>query len=379
MRSNITRKDINTLIKYLKQEDPRLTNGPKVKEFEGAWGNWLGTPYNVMVNSGASANMITFSILREAYPKGGEVILSPLNWVSDVTSVIRNGFTPIFVDIDLTTLGLDLHKVIAAQTNDTIAILLTHILGYNALEPWFLDKIDTYLVEDVCESHGATMNGKKVGTFGSVSNFSFYFAHHMSTIEGGMISSREPIIIDAARMLRSHGMLRESTSDSLKAAYEKDFPELHPEFIFPVTGYNMRSTELNAILGLSQLQYLDKNIKLRNKNLKLFLDNLNSDKFYTDYKLEGCSNYAFTLLLREPNDELLAKTIKLLQDEGIEYRRGMSGGGNQLRQPYLSEYKFKYWEYKNVEHVHKYGFYIGNYPGLEAEKIVDLAIKLSAI
>ena len=237
------------------------------------------------------------------------------------------------------------------------------------------------LIEDVCESHGATHKGRRLGSFGLVSNFSFYFAHHLSTVEGGMLCTNDEDIYQAARMLRSHGMVRESTSEAVREKYVKENPELNPKFIFAFPAYNMRSSEINAVLGLSQLKRLDaKNLK-RSSNFKLFLDNLDSKKYKTDFNFEGSSNYAFVLVINEPDPEFCEKVMATLDGAGVEYRRGTSGGGNQLRQPYLKGIvpDNAYKEVPNVEHLHFYGFYIGNYPELEQEKILKLCKLLNDI
>ena len=194
MRNNIVREDLDTLIEYLKQDDPKLTHGEQVRAFESEWSQWLGVKYSVFVNSGSSANLLSMAVLKIRYPQGGEVIVPPLTWISDIAAVIQNGFTPVFVDIDPHSLAMDASQVIAKLNDKTRAVFLTHVQGFDGLEDELLQALeerDIPLIEDVCESHGATHNGKKVGSFGWLSNFSFYYAHHMSTIEGGMICTND--------------------------------------------------------------------------------------------------------------------------------------------------------------------------------------------
>ncbi len=376
MKNNISRTDLDAVIKYLKLDDPILTSGKNVLDFENKWSKWLGVKYSIFVNSGASANLISVASLKEI-AGSGEIIVSPLNWASDIASIIQYGFKPVFADINLSTLGMVDNEIIKKISPKTKAVLLTHILGYNALTQKLLDELksrDIPLIEDTCESHGATFKGRKLGTFGLMSNFSFYYAHHMSTIEGGMISTNDRKLYELLRMFRAHGMVRESTSRGLKQSYYKNYPDLNPDFIFAYPAYNIRPTEIGAIIGKSQLKNLDKNNEIRQKNLLTFLKNLNPDLYQTDFNTEGASNYAFTLILKNPDQALCQKTMKALRKNGIEFRRGTSGGGNQLRQPYLkkivSENEYK--NYPKVEHVHFFGFYIGNYPTLEKEKIFKL-------
>ncbi len=383
MEDNIDREDVNSLVNFLNQTPiPKLTNGPKVVEFENAWGQWLGTKYNLMVNSGASANELTILALNELY-EDGEVILPPLTWISDVSSVIFSKFTPVFCDINLKNLSFDLEKLKKLITPKTRAIFLTHVLGINGLTDEVLNickENNIHLIEDVCESHGTTFKGKKVGSYGFVSNFSFYFAHHMSTIEGGMICTDNEKFYQICRALRSHGMIREMTNESMRNEIINKHPDLNKDFIFLRPSHNFRSTELNAVLGLSQLKKLDKNNKNRIDNYYYFMNRLNKSKYFTDIELEGQCNYAFTVILKEPSHVDALNLELRLKEAGIEFRKGMSGGGNQLRQPYIKKhFNINYDDFKVVDHVHYFSWYIGNYPGLQREKIDTLLNILNKI
>ncbi len=383
MRNNITRVDLDAAIEFLKQDDPTLTQSSQVQAFEREWSEWIGSRYSVFVNSGASANLLTISALKHVSGVG-EVIVPTLTWVSDIASVIHCGFEPVFVDIDPRTLGMDTDEVLAKITRRTKAVFLTHVLGYNALTQSLLDELrarDIPLLEDVCESSGATLQGRKLGSFGLISNFSFYYAHHMSTIEGGMVCTDDRHLYETVRMLRSHGMVRELTSDELKRSYRDRFPDLNPDFIFAFPAYNVRSTEINAVIGRSQLKRLDDNNHVRAENLKLFLRSLDPDKYRTDFEVEGSCNYALTLILRRPDLQLCDRVMQTLRRYGVEFRRGTSGGGNQLRQPYLRNIltAIDPTQYPAVDHVHFFGFYIGNYPELEKGKIPQLCALLNSL
>ena len=233
MKNNVSREDLDAVIDHLKQEDPKLTHGPYVREFENEWSKWLGVKYSVMVNSGASANDLTMLALGELRGKG-EVIVPGLTWVSDIASVLHAGHTPVFVDIDEKSLGMNTSAIINAITPNTKAVFLTHVLGLNALTDTLLDTLKDLsipLIEDVCESHGATHKGRKLGSLGWASNFSFYYAHHMTTIEGGIVSTNDPEFYEMIRIMRSHGMVRESSSQETKKKYSDSFPDLNPDFI----------------------------------------------------------------------------------------------------------------------------------------------------
>ena len=210
MQNNITRDDLDAVINHLKQDDPILTQSKNVQAFEEEWSEWLGVKYSVFVNSGSSANQLTLAALRLRYPEGGEVIVPPLGWVSDIAAVIQAGFTPVFVDIDPQHLGMDTKGIISVLNENTRAVFLTHVQGFNALTTALLDELqrrDIFLIEDVCESHGATHKGLKLGNFGWASNFSFYYAHHMSTIEGGMICTNDEKIYQIIRMFQKKQMI----------------------------------------------------------------------------------------------------------------------------------------------------------------------------
>jgi len=382
MDNNILREDLDAVIELLKG-DPILTQSAQVQAFEEEWARWLGVKYSVFVNSGASANFISMAIIQHRFGVG-EVITPTLAWVSDVSSVLYNNLTPIFVDVDPRTMGMDNLQILDLLTPRTKAVFLTHVQGFNALTGRLLEALaerSIPLIEDACESHGATFHGRKVGTFGLMSNFSFYFAHHMSTIEGGMISTDDEEVYQMARVLRSHGMVREATSAEFRRRYETAHPDLNPQFIFAYPSNNFRSTEINAVIGRNQLKRLDANNRRRYDNFKLFLNNLDTSKYRTDFALEGSVNYAFILILRKPDPIFRDKVMATLDTHGIEYRRGTAGGGNQLRQPYLrhlapSDISRRF---PHVDHIHFYGFYIGNYPTLLKEQIVDLCNLLNHV
>lgn len=374
MRNNITRQDLDAMIEHLKQDDPILTNGPKCREFEQAWSDWLGVKYSVFVNSGASANLLSITMLKIMYPEGGQIIVPPLTWVSDIASVLQTGFTPVFVDINLDTLGMNIDAILNAITPNTRAVFLSHIQGFNALTDELIVELERrkiHLIEDVCESHGATHNRQLCGSFGLMSNFSFYYAHHMTTIEGGMVCTNDEKIYNTIRMLRSHGMVRECDNETMKANYKEQNLELNSDFIFAHAAYNMRNNELGGILGLNQLPNLDQNVILRNRNHERFLSRLDQNKYFVGFKLVGASNYAFNLIVKEKDKEFTERLMQRMREEGIEFRRGSAGGGNQLRQPYLQNIlpKEYYKNFPNTEHVHFYGFYIGNFPAMTIEEV----------
>ena len=374
MRSNILREDLDAVIAHLKSDDPILTNGPHCAAFEKEWSQWLGVKHSVFVNAGASANLLSMAVLKIRHPEGGEVIVPTLTWVSDIATVLQNGFTPVFVDIDPRTLSMDPKQVVAAITDKTRAVFLTHVQGFDGLDDAMTSELDRRgipLIEDVCESHGATHAGKKLGSFGAMSNFSFYYAHHMSTIEGGMVCTNDDTVYQQLRMLRGHGMVRESTDASERMFWRGECPDLNPDFIFAYPAYNVRNTEIGGIMGRSQLKRLDANVRKRTENLKRFLGRIDGKRYQTDFKLEGSSNYAFNLIMNDADDEYAERLMATMRETGIEFRRGSAGGGNQVRQPYLRGIvpADHHRQFPKTEHVHFYGFYIGNFPDLRNDEI----------
>ena len=224
-----------------------------------------------------------------------------LTWISDIVSVIESGFKPVFVDIDPLTLSMDNKMVFEKITKKTLAVFITHAQGFNGLSEKLLRELKKkkiLLIEDVCESHGARFKNKKLGTFGAMSCFSFYYAHHLSTIEGGMICTNNKKYYETIRMLRSHGMLREAGNKIMERKLIKKYSNLSPKFIFMYPGYNFRNNEISAVIGLNQLKRIDKNNKLRNNNFYYFIKNLNPLVFQTKFDFNGISNYAFPLVLK---------------------------------------------------------------------------------
>jgi len=383
MYDNFTKSDCDVVVRLFKDKNIILTQSKNVKKFESTWSKWLGVKYSVFVNSGSSANLLTISILKILYKKG-EIILPSLTWVSDINSVIQNGFKPVFVDINPNNLCMDENEIIKKTNKNTLAVFMTHVQGFNGLSSRlinFLKKKNVLLIEDVCESHGATFKNRKLGTFGKISNFSFYYAHHMSTIEGGMVCTNDRKIYEMAMMLRSHGMVREANNGAFEKKMIKKYPKLSPKFIFLYPAFNFRNNEIGAVIGLNQLNSLDRNNKIRQRNFKLFLKLIDRNKYKGDFLIDGSCNYAFPLILKKSNFKFRKILEDTLNKNRIEFRRGSSGGGNQLRQPYLRPYlkNTNLSNFTQVDHIHFFGYYIGNYPYLSENKIRKLVKILNSI
>ena len=386
MDNNLTKSDMHSVRKLISKKDIILTQSKKVKEFERNWSKWVGVKYSVFVNSGSSANFLTISLLNilNKNKNKNEIIVPSLTWVSDINSVIMNGFKPVFVDINFSNLSMNIDEVIKKISKKTLAVFITHAQGFNGLNKkllTILKKKKIHLIEDVCESHGATYNKKKLGSFGLISNFSFYYAHHLTTIEGGMVCTNNKRIYEIAKMLRSHGMLRESGNKQLERKLVKKNNNLSPKFIFLYPTLNFRNNEIGAVIGINQLKSLNKNNLLRTKNFKLYLKLLNGNKYWKNFDLIGSSNYAFPIILKTKSIKKRNYFEEELKKVNIEFRRGNAGGGNQLRQPYIKDIvkNIDLKNFKNVEHVHFFGYYIGNYPSLKSEKIIKITNFLNSL
>ena len=386
MNNNYTNQDMTAVRNLLKNRNIILTQSKKVEEFEKKWSKWLKVKYSTFVNSGSSANYISISLLKviNKNKTKNEIIVPSLTWVSDVNSVIMNGFKPVFVDINLSNLSMNTKEVLKKINNKTLAVFITHAQGFNGLNDELINKLKQkkiYLIEDVCESHGAKFKNKKLGTYGLISNFSFYYAHHMTTIEGGMICTNNKKIYELSKILRSHGMIREAKNKKYEKKLINKYKDLSPQFIFLYSTLNFRNNEIAATFGINQLKNLDKNNQLRTKNFLLFLKNLDPKKYWINYDIHGSCNYAFPIILKTKNLKKRDYFEKQLFKNNIEFRRGNAGGGNQLRQPYLEDIiKLKnFKEFKNVELVHFFGYYIGNYPELKREKTLKITQILNNI
>ena len=386
MNNNYTNQDMTAVRNLLKNRNIILTQSKKVDEFEKKWSKWLKVKYSTFVNSGSSANYISISLLKiiNKNKTKNEIIVPSLTWVSDVNSVIMNGFKPVFVDINLSNLSMNTKEVLKKINNKTLAVFITHAQGFNGLNDELINKLKQkkiHLIEDVCESHGAKFKKKKLGTYGLISNFSFYYAHHMTTIEGGMICTNNKKIYELSKILRSHGMIREAKNKKYEKKLINKYKDLSPQFIFLYSTLNFRSNEIAATFGINQLKNLDKNNQLRTKNFLLFLKNLDPKKYWINYDIHGSCNYAFPIILKTKNLKKRDYFEKQLFKNNIEFRRGNAGGGNQLRQPYLKGIiKLKnFKDFKNVELVHFFGYYIGNYPELKREKTLKITQILNNI
>ena len=353
MKNCITVDDRAAMIDFITNAD-RFTNGPKVKKFEKEWSSWLGCKYSIFVSSGSTANTLLIAAVKEKYnlKDGDRVVVPCMTWVTNVSPVIQLGLEPVFCDVDPHTFSFDVESLrkISKEFSNIKVVFVSHMFGIAAdLDAYKEILPDAIFLEDVCESHGTVYKGSKCGTLSEGSTFSFYFGHHMTTIEGGFVCTNDDELYNLMKMKRSHGMAREALPDK----YEQ-------YKMFITDGYNLRSMEINAVLGLSQLKHLDKNNKIRKSNLNRFINMINkhTDLFISNYKEEGNSSYCLPFICR--TKEIKNEVEAYLSSHGIETRPLCSG--NLLRQPFLRRIENipEPSAFPSVELLHNNGFFIGN-------------------
>jgi CDP-6-deoxy-D-xylo-4-hexulose-3-dehydrase len=358
VKDTIDSNDVQKLISWL-QTNPRLTKGELTVQFEKEWSEWLGKKYSVFVNSGSSANLAAiYGLLLSNKLRNNKIIVPAVSWVTTITPAVQLGMEPIMCECDEDNLGLNIEhlKEIIKEHNPS-SIILVHVLGF----PNHMNEImelckehDIKLIEDTCESIGSEYEGKKVGTFGDMSTFSFYFGHHMSTIEGGMISTDDEDLYHILLSIRSHGWDRDLPKSKQIELREKynigDFRSLYT-FYYP--GFNLRATDLQAFIGLQQLKKLDTIVENRYKNYKMYHDGIkNSEWKINPPKNSYISNFSYPIITKNIK-ELVAK----LTENNIECRPLICGS--------INEHPFWYERYgkQNLpisKKVHEFGLYIPN-------------------
>jgi len=354
MDAAITENDKKSLIDFISSTD-RYTCGRKVKEFEDAWSNWLGCKYSLYVTSGSTANLLLMSAVKELYqiPDGSKVLVPACTWVTNVSPVFQLGLEPVFCDVELEKYSFDLDTL---PEEDIKIVFITHLLGLSAPVEALKKKYpNAIFIEDICESHGVKApNGTKRGSTGTGSTFSFYYGHHMTTIEGGIISTDNELLYELMKIKRSHGMARLLSPKYYNEAINKH-PNIDPSFLFLTDGFNFRNTELNAVLGIEQLKRLDQNIETRRRNFECFMKQLDPEHFYVPYNDPGNSSFALPFICK--NKEDMPKLKIIFKELGVEYRPVVSG--NLLLHPFLKKWKDTV-KVPNANIINDNGVYIGN-------------------
>jgi CDP-6-deoxy-D-xylo-4-hexulose-3-dehydrase len=339
----------------------KFTFGEKVKKFEQEWSDWLGAKHSLYVSSGSTANFLLVAAVKELYglKNGDKVLLPACTWMTNVAPIMQLGLEPVFCDINIDNFSFDLVDAIKiSKKHDIKMIFVTHLLGFSA-DNESLSKIfpKAIIIDDVCESHGCTdPSGVKRGANSLGATFSFYFGHHMSTVEGGMVSTNNTDLYDLMKLKRSHGMARESTRFADYAALN---PDIDKQFLFVTDGYNFRNHEICAVLGSSQLKRLTKMIEIRNRNHNLFTNIIDKHEHLFYNIKNSATNSSFCLPFICKSKEIMLAMKETFAENGIEYRPVVAG--NLLAQPFLNGYEIETSKDRtNADLVHTQGVYIGN-------------------
>lgn len=377
VRDTINADEINKLIDWLKT-NPRLTKGDLTIEFEKQWSAWQGCRYSLYVNSGSSANLLmAYSLLLSGRLRNTKVIVPAVSWATTVTPFIQFGFQPYICECDSETLGLDVdHLRELVLEHKPAALILVHVLGF----PNKMDEImaiceenDVILLEDSCESVGSRYKDIKTGNFGLMSSFSFYFGHHLSTIEGGMVCTNDEEIWHLLLAARSHGWDRDLPAgkrDELREAFDID--EFRALYTFYYPGFNVRPTDLQAFIGLEQMKKIEEVIERRNTNFRLYQALVKND-FWKIAELEDTfvSNFSYPLITRN-----VKGVVDRLRENGVEIRPLVCGS--------ISRHPFWFERYGKqplpfADLVHDFGLYLPNSHELQAEEIEFIAETINAV
>jgi CDP-6-deoxy-D-xylo-4-hexulose-3-dehydrase len=367
VKDTIDSDDIKKLISWL-ETNPRLTKGDLNVKFEKEWSEWLGKKYSVFVNSGSSANLAAlYSLLLSGKLRNNKIIVPAVSWVTTVTPAVQFGMEPIMCECDEDNLGLNIeHLKQIIKEHDPSSIILVHVLGF----PNHMNEIvelckehDIRLIEDTCESIGSEYEGKKLGTFGDLSTFSFYFGHHMSTIEGGMISTDDEELYHILLSIRSHGWDRDlpkSKQIELRKKYNiGDFRSLYT-FYYP--GFNLRATDLQAFIGLEQLKKLDLIVKNRNLNYQKYHEGIKNNEWKINPPKDSfISNFSYPVITKN-----IKELVEKLTENNVECRPLICGS--------INEHPFWYERYGKQDlpiskKVHEYGLYLPNNHQMTVEEI----------
>lgn len=336
----------------------RVTMGAEVRGFEAEWAAWCGRSEGVMVNSGSSANLLMLDGLVELgrLKRGDEVLVPAVGWSTTLFPIVQAGLVPVIVDVHPDSLCLDPIKARAARTSRTKAVMPVHLLGQAA----DCDYDDLIVLEDACAAHGARHNGRRVGSIGDAASFSFFFSHHITTVEGGIIVTDDAALADAMRSLRAHGWVRERTD---KARWIEKFPEIDSRFLFVSAGYNLRPTDMAGAFGRVQLRRLDAWVQQRRANHAEWCAALAGTPGITVFpELPGTEHagFAFAMIVEGDRRPLMQK----LEAVGIETRP--ISGSNLVRQPAFQRLLEQGSEVRIAgdltvsDRVHERGFFVGN-------------------
>ena len=367
----ITREDLRDLIDWL-ETDPWLTQGPLVREFERRWAEWLGVKYAAFVNSGSSADLLMYAALQySGRLRNNKVVVPAIAWATTVMPAIQLGFEPVMCEADWTSFGLDLNHLEELLTRHApAAVIIVHVLGVpNEMDGLLAlrDRHEFALMEDACAATGSRYAGRKAGTFGDLSAFSFYYGHHMSTIEGGMVCTNDGRLHDVVVQTRAHGWAKDLAPEREEAqAHSRGVIEFNRPFTFYHPGFNLRSSDLNAKIGLSQLARLDDVVARRVENHTVYQARFAEAPGFHYQRCDGAmiSSIAFAAVAAsQDHRERIARTLRAAN---IETRP--LGGGNMSRQPFWTD-RYGSTVFPVADKIHLAAFQLPNHPLLSVDDV----------
>lgn len=344
-----------------------VTMGKKVKRFEEMWAEYIGVEHAVMVNSGSSANLLALSCL--GLKPGDEVITPALTWATTVFPIAQVGAVPVLVDVDLDTYNVSVEAAEQAITPRTRAIMPVDLLG-NPVEFYSLRQLGVLynlrIVEDACEAHGATYDGFKAGLNADISTFSFFFSHHISTIEGGIVVTSNKELAERCRSMRAFGWAREMRDYS---EMDRVFPHIDPRFLFLNAGYNFRPTEIQGAFGIHQLPRLEGLIAHRRENAAYWNRELAQFDDYLQLQHEQPRVrhvwFAYPVMVKPGAPFTKQELANHLEARGVETRP--IEAGNMAIQPAMKNIQHRVsGSLRNAQYIHENAFFFGNHQGIGA-------------
>lgn len=350
----------------------RVTMGRKVAQFESMFAEYIGVKHAVMVNSGSSANLLAVAalfspgVLGRLCP-GDEIITPAVTWATTVFPIAQCGAVPVLVDVDLDTFNINIDEIEKAITEKTRAIMPVHLLG----NPCYMDEIlgiaakyNLYVIEDACESHGAEINGRKTGSFSDISTFSFYYSHHITTIEGGMVLTESDSLAELVKSLRVFGWIRELDNRQHISA---EYPDLDPRFLFINAGYCFRPTEIQGAFGIHQIKKLDGFINIRRDNAEMWRRRLEEygEHLLLQREREGTKHvwFGYPITVKPGAPFTRDQLVDYLESKGVETRPVMTG--NMEEQPAMKQIRHRVvGELPNASYISRNSFFFGNHQGI---------------
>lgn len=369
-KETINEEDIDALCDWL-QSYPRLTKGRLTWDVEEAWSKFIGTKYAVFNNSGSSANLLMVAAaVRCGLIPNRKIVVPSVGWVTTISPAIQLGLEPIMCGADPKTYGIDLDQLEEiCQKEKPDAVVFVQVLGVPHHKERLLSLKQKYgfaLLEDACAALGASYkDGSMVGTVGDMSSFSFYFGHQLSTIEGGMVNVNNKKLYDMLLMLRSHGWAKDLDKETYdRMMEERGIDDFHSPFTFFVPGYNLRSTDLQAFLGIRQIKKAGWVASQRNRNHLLYAEKLRGYVEFQDWGEDYPVSISFGALAK--STEHRKEIVGRLVDAGIETR--IYSAGNLGRHPFWVDLYDEFVDYQS-DKIHSQGFFVPNYPELTEEDI----------